>query len=116
LVQAPVFSTESQRSRPAKADDDSRISHEEHIEHQQCQIFPPAKRHVYMSFVRNRIGRDCRFHQNDLRKTPISRGFVFRSAEKIYEVAQRGDGFIDMESRDALDEAVALGRGGSDCA
>ena len=39
-------------------------------------------------------------------------GGVFRSAKKIYEVAQRGDGFIDMESREALDEAVALGRGG----
>jgi len=65
-----------------------------------------------MSFVRNRIGRHCRFHQNDLPKTPISKGFVFRSAEKIYEVARRGDGFIDFKCRDALDEAVALGRGG----
>jgi hypothetical protein len=88
------------------------ISYEEHIEQQQSQIFPQAKRHVYMSFVRNQGGWHCRFHQDDLPKTPISRGFVFRGAEKIYEAAQRGDGLIDMECRDALDEAVALGRGG----
>jgi len=76
-------------------------------------VFPPAKRHrVYMSFVRNKKGWYCRFHQDDLAKTPITRKFVFSSAEKIHEAARRGNGLIDMESRDALNEAVTVGRGG----
>jgi hypothetical protein len=46
------------------------------------------------------------------RRLPSPGGVVFHSAKKIYEVAQRGDGFIDMDSREALDEAVALSLGG----
>lgn len=88
------------------------LSHWEHFERQRNQIFPSAKRRVYMSFVRNRSGWHCRFHQDDLPKTPISRQFVFRSAEKIYEAARRGDGLVGIESGEALDEAVAIGRGG----
>lgn len=76
-------------------------------------MFLPAQRHrVYMSFVRNENGWYCRFHHDDLAKTPITRKFVFSSAGKIHEAARRGNGLIDMESRDALDEAVTIGRGG----
>lgn len=74
----------------------------------------PARRHrAYMSFVLNRGRWHCRFHRDDLAKTPISRQFVFSSAEKIYEIARRGDGLIGVESRQALDVAVTLGRGGT---
>lgn len=88
------------------------LSYTEHIERQRDQLFPPAKRSVYMSFVRNRSGWHCRFRQNDLPKTPISRKFVLSDEQKIYEAAERGDGLICTESREALDEAVAMGRGG----
>lgn len=74
----------------------------------------PAQRHrVYMSFVRDGNQWHCRFHQDDLAKTPISRQFVFSSAEKIHEAARRGNGLTDVEPRHALDEAVTIGRGGA---
>jgi hypothetical protein len=76
------------------------------------QLTEPARRRVYMSIVRQLGGWHCRFHQDDLAKTPISRRFVFRDADKIYEAARRGHGFTGMESCQALDEAVARGRGG----
>jgi hypothetical protein len=65
-----------------------------------------------MSFVHTATGWCCRFHADDLRKTPISRQFVFRTAEKICEAARRGDGLTTAPSRHALDEAVSMGRGG----
>jgi hypothetical protein len=37
---------------------------------------------------------------------------VFGRPEKIYEAASRGHGFTSIESRQDLDTAVALGRGG----
>ena len=76
-------------------------------------VFRPANpRRIYMSFVRDAGGWHCRFHLDDLRKTPISRQFVFQSAEKIYEAARRGNGLISVESRHDLDEAITIGRGG----
>jgi hypothetical protein len=76
-------------------------------------VFLPVQRHrVYMSFVRNEDVWYCRFHHDNLAKTPITKKFVFSSAEKIHEAARRGNGLIDMESRDALDEAVTIGKGG----
>ena len=79
----------------------------------QSHTFQPAQRHrVYMSFVRNANGWYCRFHRDDLAKTPITRKFVFSSADRIYEAARRGNGLIDVESHHALDEAVTIGRGG----
>ena len=75
-------------------------------------LLPPDPRLIYMSFVHNAEGWHCRFHLSDLRKTPISRQFVFQSAEKIHEAARRGYGLISVESRDDLDEAITKGRGG----
>ncbi len=71
------------------------------------------RQRVYMSFVRAAAGGwHCRFHMDDLARTPISRRFVFRCQDKIAETARRGHGLTGLESRQALDEAVALGRGG----
>jgi len=84
------------------------------VERQPTQTLPPPDgRLIYMSFVRNRDGWHCRFHRDDLHKTPLSRQFVFQSAEKIHEAARRGNGLISVESRDDLDEAITLGRGGT---
>jgi len=68
---------------------------------------------TYMSFarVRNRDKYTCRFHEDNLAKTPISRRLIFRS-RSIFEAARRGHGLTDMHSRQALAEAVAIGRGG----
>src|SRR5450631_1827629 len=80
-----------------------------------AESFRAAKRHhrVYMSFVRQAGGVWlCRFHKDDLAKTPISKLFFFRDVAKIVEIVRRGRGITGMESRQALDKAVALGRGG----
>jgi len=68
---------------------------------------------VYMSFarVRNLDEYSCRFHNDNLAKTPMSRRFIFRS-RRIFEAARRGHGLTALHSRQALAEAVAIGRGG----
>jgi hypothetical protein len=66
-----------------------------------------------MSFARGVAGRwNCRFHEGNLARTPISKRFVFRDATKLIEIARRGSGLTGMASHQALDEAVARGRGG----
>jgi hypothetical protein len=91
-----------------------------------CEVFPanqlseapqqqnvwPNRRRIYMSFVRDKERWHCRFHRDDLGKTPFSKEFVFRSAEKIYEAARRGDGLPSLEAYLELDRALSLGRGG----
>ena len=77
------------------------------------RVFRIARRHrVYMSFTHHASGWHCRFHKDDLAKTPISRLFVFRDAEKLYEAALRGKGFIGTESRQSLSAVIANGGGG----
>lgn len=68
---------------------------------------------VYMSFARlgNPDEYSCRFHNDNLAKTPISKRFVFRS-RTIFETACRGHGVTSMRLRKALAEAVAVGHGG----
>jgi hypothetical protein len=75
-------------------------------------IWPDSPRIIYMSFVRNKEDGTAASHQNDLRKTPISRRFVFAGAEKVYEAARRGNGLMSMESRHGFQEAVTAGKGG----
>lgn len=91
-----------------------------------CEVFPAdelshghqppnlehTRRRVFMSFVRDHGRWHCRFHRDDLGKTPFSKQFVFRSAEKIYEAARRGDGLPSLEACLELDRALSLGRGG----
>ena len=74
--------------------------------------FLPAKRHrVYLSFVRQANGWHCRFHQDNLGRTPISKRFVFRNSEKLVEVSRRGRGLTGAGSDQSLNEAVACGHG-----
>ncbi len=78
-----------------------------------AQMLPLPKNHrVYMSFARAKTGWSCRFHRDDLPKTPISRCFHFRSHDRLYEAAQRGNGLTSPETRQVLDEAIAAGHGG----
>ena len=74
---------------------------------------PKAMEHhrVWFSFARQANGWwYCRFHQNNLARTPLSRQITFRVVEKVYETVRRA-GLADPESRQALDEAVARGHG-----
>ena len=67
---------------------------------------------VFLSFARQETGWwFCRIHKDDMAKTPLSKLITFRDAAKVVEMARRGRGLTGVASRQALDEAVACGRG-----
>jgi hypothetical protein len=63
-----------------------------------------------MSFF-DRRGWNCQFLEADL-KTTLPRKLHFASADKIIELAERGGGLPDQETRLMLDQGIAKGRGG----
>jgi hypothetical protein len=65
---------------------------------------------VYMSF-QCRYGWHCQFLEEDL-KTPLPRMLHFASPDKVVELVDRGGGLLNLESRQALDQAIEIGRGG----
>jgi hypothetical protein len=65
---------------------------------------------VYMSFM-DRQGWQVQFLEADL-KTPLPRKLHFTSSDKIIELVERGNGLPNLESRQALDSAIEMGRGG----
>ena len=70
-----------------------------------------AVRHrVYMSF-QCRYGWHCQFLEQDL-KTPLPRKLHFASPDKVVELVERGGGLSNLESRQALEQAIEIGRGG----
>ena len=73
--------------------------------------WPQDVRHrVYMSF-QCRYGWHCQFLEQDL-KTPLPRKLHFKSAEKVIELVARGGGLGNLESKQMLDQAIEMGRGG----
>ena len=65
---------------------------------------------VYMSFFLRR-GWFCQFLEADL-KTPLPKKLNFRSPDKIILLAEHGAAFSNLETRQAMDHAIAAGRGG----
>jgi hypothetical protein len=65
---------------------------------------------VYLSF-QCRYGWHCQFLELDL-KTPLPRKLHFASPDKVVELVERGGGLSSLESRQALDQAIEIGRGG----
>jgi hypothetical protein len=55
-------------------------------------------------------GWHCQFLEEDL-KTPLPRKLVLPDAAKLVELAQRGGYVLNLENRQALDHAIANGRG-----
>ena len=68
-----------------------------------------AKRRVYLHFM-FRSGWHCQFLEEDL-KTPLPRKLVLRDPAKLFELAERGGVAMTLENRQALDHAIANGRG-----
>lgn len=67
---------------------------------------------VFLSFAKQENGWwFCRVHKDDVGKTPLSKLITFRDAAKVVEMARRGRGLTGIASHQALDEAVACGRG-----
>ena len=65
---------------------------------------------VYMSF-QCRHGWHCQFLEEDL-QTPLPRKLRFASPDKVVELVERGGGLSNLESRQALNQAIEIGRGG----
>ena len=65
---------------------------------------------LYRSFF-SRSGWQVQFLEADL-KTPLPRKLTFADAEKIRELARRGEAWGDSESRQMLEHAIENGRGG----
>jgi hypothetical protein len=72
--------------------------------------FERPSHRVYMSFFR-RQGWQVQFLEADL-KTPLPRRLTFADADKIRELARRGEAWADSESRRMLEHAIDNGRGG----
>jgi hypothetical protein len=69
----------------------------------------PRKR-VYMSFMHSK-GWYCQFLEEDL-KTSLPRKFTFATSDKVAELAQMGGGLTNLESKQALENGISMGRGG----
>jgi hypothetical protein len=65
---------------------------------------------VFMTFF-YRKGWQVQFMEADL-ETPLPRTFTFADAEKIRELARRGEAMGTLEARQSLEHAVETGRGG----
>jgi hypothetical protein len=65
---------------------------------------------IYMSFML-RGQWYCQFLEEDL-QTPLPRKLRFVSPDKVVELVERGGGLSNLESRQALDQAIETGRGG----
>jgi hypothetical protein len=63
-----------------------------------------------MTFFLRRVWH-CQFLEADL-KTPLPRALNFRSAEKILQLAERSRTSLNLEARQSIDHAIAIGRGG----
>jgi hypothetical protein len=61
-------------------------------------------------FFMLRSGWHCQFLEQDL-KTSLPRKLTFSNAEKVRELAERGDGFKDLADKQAFDHGVSMGRG-----
>lgn len=63
-----------------------------------------------MSFMYQK-GWYCQFLEADL-KTPLPRKLHFRTEAKVRELAGRGGAMLNLESLQAFDRGVEMGRGG----
>lgn len=73
--------------------------------------YTKASHQVYMRFMSRDRGWFCEFLEPDL-KTPLPKKLTFAHADKIRELARRGEAWGDLESKQALEHAITLGRGG----
>ena len=65
---------------------------------------------IYL-FFQFRNGWQCQFLERDL-KTSLPRKLTLASPDKLIGLVERGGGLPDLASRQALDQAIAKGRGG----
>ena len=64
-----------------------------------------------MSFMSVDGGWYCQFLEPDL-KTPLPRKLTFAHADKVREVATRGEALGTSEAKQIFEHAIEMGRGG----
>jgi hypothetical protein len=69
-----------------------------------------SRHRVYMHFM-FRNGWHCQFLEEDM-KTCLARKLTFNSEVKVREMARRGGCTLTLDSLQALDHAIEIGRGG----
>ena len=57
-----------------------------------------------------REGWFCQFLEEDL-KTPLPRKMTLEDPGKLFEIAERGGYKLTLENRQAIENAIAMGRG-----
>jgi hypothetical protein len=62
-------------------------------------------------FFQHRDGWHCQFLEQDL-KTSLPKKLRFNGPEKVRKIAERGGCNLNLESRQALDHGIEIGRGG----
>jgi hypothetical protein len=62
-------------------------------------------------YFQSRGGWHVQFLEVDL-KTPLPRQFTFQHADKLRELARRGEALGTLEQKQALEDAIEMGRGG----
>jgi len=72
---------------------------------------PRYRVYVYMSFQFHCGRWRCQFLEKDL-QTPLPRTLNLTTSEEVIALADRGGGLSNLESQQALDLAIATGRGG----
>ncbi len=72
---------------------------------------PHARHRVYMSLQLHGSRWWCQFMESDL-QTPLPRTLNLATAEEVAGFVDRGSGLSNLEGRQALDLAIATGRGG----
>ena len=65
---------------------------------------------TYVAFFLQR-GWYCQFLEEDCR-TPLPRKLTFKDVKKVVELAERCGALTNLEARQAIDHAIATGRGG----
>ncbi len=79
-------------------------------DHRESTLVSPTRR-VFMSFARCN-GWRCRFHADDLAKTPISRRFIFQDEQKLRAILRRSNKLVDSGTHEMLEAMIAAGHGG----
>jgi len=69
---------------------------------------------IYLSFAHTTRPSAwyCRFHADDLCRTPLSRRYTYSKPQPILDIARRGHGFTNRNSCRSFSKDIARGRGG----
>jgi hypothetical protein len=83
----------------------------QHSGERRCaECFGSSSRRVYMSFML-RGGWFCSFLEPDL-KTALPCKLNFSDKQKLFEIAERGGALRNLETRQAIEHGIEIGRGG----